>query len=86
MVGAAVVHAHCQPDMSTTTRTTTRPEEAQVTPAPTLPKARTGISGLDEITGGGLPRNRPTLRQRLGVAVRPGWLPVARCADRPAAA
>lgn len=28
---------------------------------PTLPKAPTGISGLDEITGGGLPRSRPTL-------------------------
>src|SRR6516225_10522677 len=27
----------------------------------TLPKARTGIDGLDEITGGGLPRGRPTL-------------------------
>jgi len=26
-----------------------------------LPKAPTGISGLDEITGGGLPRGRPTL-------------------------
>ncbi len=26
-----------------------------------LPKARTGITGLDEITGGGLPRGRPTL-------------------------
>lgn len=26
-----------------------------------LPKARTGIDGLDEITGGGLPRGRPTL-------------------------
>jgi circadian clock protein KaiC len=26
-----------------------------------LPKAATGIQGLDEITGGGLPRNRPTL-------------------------
>ena len=26
-----------------------------------LPKARTGIQGLDEITGGGLPRGRPTL-------------------------
>jgi circadian clock protein KaiC len=26
-----------------------------------LPKARTGIPGLDEITGGGLPRGRPTL-------------------------
>ncbi len=28
---------------------------------PTLPKAPTGIQGLDEITGGGLPRGRPTL-------------------------
>jgi circadian clock protein KaiC len=28
---------------------------------PTLPKAPTGIAGLDEITGGGLPRGRPTL-------------------------
>ena len=27
----------------------------------TLPKARSGIQGLDEITGGGLPRGRPTL-------------------------
>src|SRR5215213_6166969 len=26
-----------------------------------LPKAQTGISGLDEVTGGGLPRGRPTL-------------------------
>jgi circadian clock protein KaiC len=26
-----------------------------------IPKARTGIDGLDEITGGGLPRGRPTL-------------------------
>lgn len=29
--------------------------------APALPKAATGISGLDEITEGGLPRGRPTL-------------------------
>jgi len=28
---------------------------------PQLPKAPTGIKGLDEITGGGLPRGRPTL-------------------------
>lgn len=28
---------------------------------PSLPKAPTGIDGLDEITGGGLPRGRPTL-------------------------
>ena len=30
-------------------------------PAPSLPKAPTGITGLDEITLGGLPRGRPTL-------------------------
>src|SRR6188768_2745749 len=29
--------------------------------AHSLPKAPTGIDGLDEITGGGLPRGRPTL-------------------------
>ncbi len=28
---------------------------------PLLPKAPTGISGLDEVTGGGFPRGRPTL-------------------------
>jgi circadian clock protein KaiC len=28
---------------------------------PSLPKAKTGIEGLDEITGGGLPAGRPTL-------------------------
>jgi circadian clock protein KaiC len=28
---------------------------------PSLPKAATGIQGLDEVTGGGLPRGRPTL-------------------------
>lgn len=31
------------------------------TTATLLPKCPTGIQGLDEITGGGLPRNRPTL-------------------------
>ncbi len=31
------------------------------TARPTLPKAPTGINGLDEITGGGLPKGRPTL-------------------------
>ena len=30
-------------------------------PPPALSKARTGIEGLDEITGGGLPAGRPTL-------------------------
>src|SRR3954467_6757323 len=36
------------------------PEDA-ATPSRELPKAPTGIRGLDEITGGGLPRGRPTL-------------------------
>lgn len=31
------------------------------TPQPELPKAPTGITGFDEITGGGLPKGRPTL-------------------------
>lgn len=36
--------------------------ETKANPQPTkLPKAPTGIRGLDEITGGGLPRGRPTL-------------------------
>src|ERR1043166_2563928 len=30
-------------------------------PTTHLPKSLTGIQGLDEITGGGLPRGRPTL-------------------------
>ncbi len=34
--------------------------EPNVTPQ-TLPKCTTGIQGLDEITGGGLPKGRPTL-------------------------
>ena len=39
-----------------TAKTRANPPEA-----PTLPKAPTGIQGLDEITEGGLPRGRPTL-------------------------
>lgn len=40
-----------------------RPPKAElaVPPRPQLPKAPTGIQGLDEITGGGLPKGRPTL-------------------------
>ncbi|MEO5915384.1 MAG: circadian clock protein KaiC [Luteolibacter sp.] len=34
---------------------------ALVSPSTQLPKCPTGIQGLDEITGGGLPRGRPTL-------------------------
>ncbi len=37
----------------------TKPQ--QDTSQPALAKCRTGIRGLDEITGGGLPRGRPTL-------------------------
>src|SRR5688572_26794399 len=32
-----------------------------ISPATSLPKCPTGIQGLDEITGGGLPKGRPTL-------------------------
>ncbi|HEY8908614.1 MAG TPA: circadian clock protein KaiC [Rhodoferax sp.] len=42
---------------SPTTRQSTRVHETR----PHLPKTPTGIVGLDEITGGGLPKGRPTL-------------------------
>jgi len=38
-----------------------KPSKTHSTDPQTLPKAPTGIQGLDEITGGGLPRGRPTL-------------------------
>ncbi len=38
-----------------------KPAKTALPESPTLPKAPTGIQGLDEITGGGLPRGRPTL-------------------------
>ena len=37
-----------------------------------LPKAATGIQGLDEVTGGGLPRGRTTPTRR--VTLPDGWL------------
>ncbi len=40
---------------------TKRQLHSSATAGKTLPKCPTGISGLDEITGGGLPRGRPTL-------------------------
>lgn len=40
------------------TKTVTKPKAA---PPASLPKCTTGIPGLDEITGGGLPKGRPTL-------------------------
>ena len=43
-------------------RQSARASAAKLISAPVeLPKCRTGISGLDEITGGGLPQGRPTL-------------------------
>ena len=39
------------------TKTVTKPKAAPAS----LPKCTTGIQGLDEITGGGLPKGRPTL-------------------------
>jgi circadian clock protein KaiC len=38
-----------------------RPKRRPESPRPPLPKAPSGIEGLDDITGGGLPRGRPTL-------------------------
>ena len=38
-----------------------RKKRGMVFPGPGLKKAATGIQGLDEITGGGLPQGRPTL-------------------------
>src|SRR5664280_81496 len=40
-----------------------KPKKIRLAPpaAPSLPKAPTGIQGLDEVTGGRLPRGRPTL-------------------------
>ncbi|HEY5542616.1 MAG TPA: ATPase domain-containing protein, partial [Candidatus Binatia bacterium] len=38
-----------------------KPAMKQKAPLRTLSKAPTGIAGLDEITGGGFPRGRPTL-------------------------
>jgi len=37
------------------------PKKPAIQDSPTIAKARTGIEGLDEITGGGLPQGRPTL-------------------------
>ena len=45
----------------TRSHTTRRRTPSRSTTPPPLEKARTGISGLDQITGGGLPRTRPTL-------------------------
>jgi circadian clock protein KaiC len=42
-------------------RKTKRPPSARASTARDVPKSPTGIQGLDEITGGGLPRGRPTL-------------------------
>ncbi len=39
----------------------TKTKKAQRAPLDTLPKCPTGIKGLDEVTGGGLPQGRPTL-------------------------
>jgi circadian clock protein KaiC len=35
--------------------------ETDQKPHPALPKSPTGIEGLDQLTGGGLPQGRPTL-------------------------
>jgi len=40
---------------------TPTPKKKRATPPKPLHKSLTGIQGLDEITGGGLPTGRPTL-------------------------
>src|SRR5688572_31077637 len=47
--------------MPTRTSKSSRTERAPKSRSRELPKAPTGIQGLDEITGGGIPRGRPTL-------------------------
>ena len=42
-------------------RTNGRPPASAASPLEVLKKAPTGIGGFDEITGGGLPKGRPTL-------------------------
>ena len=39
----------------------TKAKDNHESAAPSLPKCPTGIQGLDEVTGGGLPKGRPTL-------------------------
>ena len=46
--------------MARASRTTPRPRARGAAPH-ALPKVTTGISGFDDVTGGGLPRGRPTL-------------------------
>ena len=41
--------------------TITAAERRNISTISALPKSRTGIQGLDEVTGGGLPQGRPTL-------------------------
>src|SRR5262245_52131066 len=42
-------------------RLITAAEQMNISAVSALPKSPSGIQGLDEITGGGLPRGRPTL-------------------------
>src|SRR5262245_29499550 len=49
-----------RPSCVTTQPLDTRRDDGVAIPT-SLPKAPTGISGLDDITTGGLPRGRPTL-------------------------
>lgn len=47
-----------KPDLKSMDKQRAMPKQ---NPRPQLPKSPTGIQGLDEITGGGLPKGRPTL-------------------------
>src|SRR5262245_24781439 len=54
-MGAAIIQKMRSQNRATNNRLARNGEPVR------LEKAPTGISGLDEITGGGLPRGRPTL-------------------------
>ena len=58
-----ITHRACRTKrrFGTPPRSQRQPVQAAANAAPLLPKALTGITGLDEITLGGLPRGRPTL-------------------------
>jgi circadian clock protein KaiC len=59
---AAVIHpADARPEDRNDMARPIKPAKTSLLDHPALPKAPTGIAGLDEITEGGLPRGRPTL-------------------------
>src|ERR1035437_7208731 len=56
-----MAHRHCRPAADGPGIRMKQMKKVIQASSKTLPKVFTGIQGLDEITGGGLPRGRPTL-------------------------